>query len=63
MTGVRSRKFSGCDDGGILKRCVGFESALIRLLGFAGKDYVGDVSMPLDGGADAEAAALQQGVP
>ena len=37
MTGVRRPEFSDGDDGGIQKWCVGFESALIRLFGLAGK--------------------------
>ena len=43
----------GCD-GGIQKGCVGFESALFRLFGLAGKVYAG---LPLDGGADREMAS------
>ena len=43
----------GCD-GGIHIWCVGFESALFRLFGLAGKVYAG---LPLDGGGNREMAS------
>ena len=43
VTAVRRPEISDGDDGGIRKRCVGFESALIRLFGLAGKVCAGGV--------------------
>ena len=63
VTGVRRPELSDGDDGGIPEWCVGFESALIRLFGFAGEVYAGNVGLPLDGGADSGVAAPQQGLP
>ena len=63
MTGVRRPELSDGDDGGILKWCVCFESEVVRLFGFAGEVYAGDVSLPRDGGADSVVAAPQQGLP
>ena len=57
MTAVCRPELAGGDDGGIPKGCVGFESALIRLFGLAGKVYAGYVGLPLDGGADREMAS------
>ena len=59
VTGVRSRVFSGCDDGGILKWCVCFESGVVRLFGLASKVCGGGVREGRYGPRERHDAVLQ----